>query len=201
MDYSTQQKRSQSLGGRADAKAKVNTQQKRSQSQGDRADDKAKAKAKTSKGDEVVIDEPTAKTRARSTSRKGTTQERDNPEGAPRREQSRPPPEEPTPPEFTSKYQEGGASSSSTNPTAKPAAKDAAKPKKTVDKDKKPPHNTTKDTDTRPGYWNKQNKAYILDQLTMHYGVKFDTTNKEEYKKQLQRPNLLKLIKEKVKSK
>ena len=161
MNYSTQQKRSQSPDGgtKAKAKAKVNTQQKRSKSQEERANAKAKSKvntqekrnqqqdvnpkskAKASKGDEVVTVEATAKPKTKATSRKGTKQEADNPEGPPRRGRSRPPPNAPAPPELTTTYEEGGASSSTTQQPAqrkaKAKAKATAQPKKTIDKDKK----------------------------------------------------------------
>jgi hypothetical protein len=161
MSYSTQQKRSQSQdeGTKTKAKAKVNTQQKRSKSQEERANAKAKSKvntqekrnqqqdvnpkskAKASKGDEVVIVESTAKPKARATSTPRTKQEADNPEGPPWRGRSRPPPNAPAPPELKTTYEEGGASSSTTQQPAqrkaKAKAKATAQPKKTIDKDKK----------------------------------------------------------------
>ena len=81
----------------------------------------------------------------------------------------------------------------------KPVKKDATATKKDATTTKKPAHNTTKDLDTRPSYWDERNVAYLLDQLTTHHGVRFDTSNMKEYKKQITKANLLKLIKEKLK--
>ena len=153
-----------------------------------------KAKVKTRRGDEFVPLEtspqqeakPKAKSKARATKKKGTKQETNNPEDPPRL--------------LTGSYQEGGASSSSV-PAQQPAqapetTTQAAKPKKTITKDK-PKHDTTKDTNASPKYWARKNVGYLIDQLQQHHGVRF-TKEQLKGKNKLKKGELLDMIKEKL---
>jgi hypothetical protein len=90
-------------------------------------------------------------------------------------------------PEDTTNQAEGdtGASSSS-----------AAKPKKTIKKDK-PSHDTTKDTNANPKYWGRQNVGYLIDQLQQHHGVRF-TKEQLKGRSKLKKQELIDMIKGKL---
>ena len=182
----------------------TNTQQKR---QITPSEEKPKAKAKTTKGDELVIAEtslveskakPRAKAKARSSSRKGTRQETDNPEGPARRPRSRPPPAR----------QEPSSSSADAPPPSEnlpgnqpeETTRPKARVKKTIEKDKpvtpRPAHNIEKDTNPDPQYWSKKSTtiAYIKNQLEQYHGSRFTKTQIKGFKKD----DYVKMVKEKL---
>ena len=103
-------------------------------------------------------------------------------------------------PEVTPSQAEGdiGASSSSAPaPKAKAKATPAtAQPKKTITKEK-PSHDTTKDTNASPKYWQRQNVGYLIDQLQQHHSVRF-TKEQLKGKNKLKKVELLDMIKEKL---